>query len=62
MGWAGQYASALIALGRFEDADRALADLTAVAERLGRTWMGIEADPEYAKSSRVRFPDSRVSR
>ena len=36
MGWAGQYASALVALGRFEDADRAVADLTAVAERLGR--------------------------
>jgi len=36
MGWAGQYASALIELGRFEEADRALADQTAVAQRLGR--------------------------
>jgi ATP/maltotriose-dependent transcriptional regulator MalT len=36
MGWAGQYASALIALGRFEDADRVLADQAAVAGRLGR--------------------------
>ena len=36
MGWAGQYTAALIALGRFDDADRALADTTAVAERLGR--------------------------
>jgi site-specific DNA-methyltransferase (cytosine-N4-specific) len=27
----------------------------AVAERLGRTWIGIEADPEYARLSRVRF-------
>jgi DNA-binding CsgD family transcriptional regulator len=36
MGWAGQYASALIALRRFEDADRVLADQTAVAQRLGR--------------------------
>lgn len=34
----------------------------AVAERLERSWIGIEADPEYARSSRVRFPGSRVSR
>jgi site-specific DNA-methyltransferase (cytosine-N4-specific) len=34
----------------------------AVAERLGREWLGIEADPEYARSSRVRFPESRVRR
>jgi site-specific DNA-methyltransferase (cytosine-N4-specific) len=27
----------------------------AVAERLGRTWLGIEADPEYARTSQVRF-------
>jgi site-specific DNA-methyltransferase (cytosine-N4-specific) len=27
----------------------------AVAERLGRTWLGIEADPEYANTSQVRF-------
>jgi DNA-binding NarL/FixJ family response regulator len=36
MGWAGQFASALIALGRLEHADHALTDLTAVAQRLGR--------------------------
>jgi DNA methylase len=34
----------------------------AVAERLGRTWLGIEADAEYAQSSQVRFPESRVTR
>ncbi len=34
----------------------------AVAERLGRTWMGIEADPEYAKASRVRFTNSTAVR
>jgi DNA modification methylase len=27
----------------------------AVAERLGRKWVGIEADPGYAEASRVRF-------
>ena len=27
----------------------------AVAERLGREWVGIEADPGYAEASRVRF-------
>jgi hypothetical protein len=27
----------------------------AVAERLGRRWLAIEANPEYAESSRVRF-------
>lgn len=36
MAWAGQYMSALIALGRLDDADRALADHAAVAQRLGR--------------------------
>ena len=29
----------------------------AVAERLERKWIGIEADPEYAAASRVRFPN-----
>jgi site-specific DNA-methyltransferase (cytosine-N4-specific) len=28
----------------------------AVAERLERKWLGIEADPEYARMSQVRFP------
>jgi site-specific DNA-methyltransferase (cytosine-N4-specific) len=27
----------------------------AVAERLGRRWVGVEANPDYAESSRVRF-------
>lgn len=30
-----------------------------VAERLGRSWIGIEADAEYARSSRVRFPGAK---
>ena len=34
----------------------------AVAERLERTWLGIEADSEYAKTSRIRFADTAVSR
>ncbi len=32
----------------------------AVAERLGRKWIGIEADPEYATGSRVRFPTAQT--
>jgi site-specific DNA-methyltransferase (cytosine-N4-specific) len=27
----------------------------AVAESLGRAWVGIESDEEYARSSRIRF-------
>jgi site-specific DNA-methyltransferase (cytosine-N4-specific) len=27
----------------------------AVAERLGRRWLGVEADAAYAESSRLRF-------
>jgi site-specific DNA-methyltransferase (cytosine-N4-specific) len=27
----------------------------AVAERLGRRWLAVEADSEYAESSRIRF-------
>ena len=34
----------------------------AVAERLGREWLGVEADAEYARASRVRFPNRRVNR
>jgi site-specific DNA-methyltransferase (cytosine-N4-specific) len=30
-----------------------------VAERLERKWIGIEADVEYAKASRVRFPAAK---
>jgi site-specific DNA-methyltransferase (cytosine-N4-specific) len=30
-----------------------------VAERLERKWIGIEADAEYAKASRVRFPAAK---
>ena len=30
-----------------------------VAERLGRNWIGIEADAEYARASRVRFPAAK---
>ncbi len=32
----------------------------AVAERLGRKWLGIEADADYAAASRVRFPQATV--
>ena len=31
----------------------------AVAERLERKWIGIEADAEYARASRVRFPAAK---
>ena len=34
----------------------------AVAERLGREWLGVEADADYARASRVRFPNRRVNR
>jgi DNA modification methylase len=34
----------------------------AVAERLARRWIGIEADAEYAEASRVRLPGAAVSR
>jgi hypothetical protein len=30
-----------------------------VAERLGRSWLGVEANPDYARASRVRFPAAR---
>jgi site-specific DNA-methyltransferase (adenine-specific) len=30
----------------------------AVAERLGRRWIGIEREPEYARASRARFADA----
>jgi hypothetical protein len=33
----------------------------AVAERLGRGWIGIEADPEYARASQIRFPGATLS-
>jgi DNA-binding CsgD family transcriptional regulator len=36
MSWAGPYASALVALGRFDDAEAALADLSDTAKRLDR--------------------------
>ena len=29
----------------------------AVAEQLGRRWVGIERNPEYARASRARFAD-----
>jgi ATP/maltotriose-dependent transcriptional regulator MalT len=36
MSWAGQYAAALVALGRYQDADVALGELAEVADRLQR--------------------------
>ena len=32
----------------------------AVAEALGRKWLAIERDPEYARASQARFPDQPV--
>ena len=34
----------------------------AVAERLGRRWLAIEANPAYAESSRVRFESAALEK